>query len=145
LDEPTTGLDPSTRIFIWDTIAKMQKDLGMTVFLTTHYMEEAAKADDIAIIQNGVIVDSGTPHFLKGKYTSDCIKIYAPSENILEYIGTKQLDNTFEKNVLLIKIKSPDEAIELLHPIKGEIEAFEVIRGNMDDVFINAVKEGADD
>ena len=63
MDEPTTGLDPSTRIFIWDTIAKMQKDLGMTVFLTTHYMEEAAKADDIAIIQNGVIVDSGTLTF----------------------------------------------------------------------------------
>jgi multidrug/hemolysin transport system ATP-binding protein len=140
LDEPTTGLDPEARISIWDTVAKMQKDLEMTVFLTTHYMEEAAKADDITIIQDGLIVDSGTPQLLKSKYTSDCIKIYSPCESICEYIGTKQLEKFFDKDVLTIKINSPEEAIEILYPIRNEINAFEVIQGNMDDVFINALK-----
>jgi multidrug/hemolysin transport system ATP-binding protein len=122
----------------------MQKNLEMTVFLTTHYMEEAAKADDITIIQNGTIVDSGTPHTLKAKYTSDCIKIYNPCNNILEHINARRLEFISDKNVLTLKITSPIEAIELLEAIKTHIQAFEVIRGNMDDVFINAIKHGTE-
>ena len=74
LDEPTTGLDPATRKNVWETVRMLQKEMGMTVFLTTHYMEEAAKADHIGIISKGHFVEYGTPFSLKEKYAKD--KLY---------------------------------------------------------------------
>ena len=71
LDEPTTGLDPQTRKSVWETITKLQRDTGMTIFLTTHYMEEAAEADYVIVIDNGSIVAKGTPSDLKERFTSD--------------------------------------------------------------------------
>nr|MDE5946731.1 ABC transporter ATP-binding protein [Oscillospiraceae bacterium] len=76
LDEPTTGLDPATRQDVWNTIEFLRKNTSMTVFLTTHYMEEASKADKIIIISKGKIITQGIPHQLKEKYSSDCMKIY---------------------------------------------------------------------
>ena len=81
LDEPTTGLDPQTRKSVWDTIRSLQKDTGMTVFLTTHYMEEAAGADYVAIIDNGLISAKGTPGELREKYSSDTLHLL-PKDNI---------------------------------------------------------------
>ncbi len=121
LDEPTTGLDPATRIDVWNIIEQLQREERMTVFLTTHYMEEAAKADDIIIIDHGRIVTSGTPFELKEQYASDKLKLYRKGE------------------VETITLKSTMEAIPILQKYAGELEGFEVIQGNMDDVFVNVV------
>ena len=121
LDEPTTGLDPATRIDVWSIIEQLQREERMTVFLTTHYMEEAAKADDIIIIDRGRIITSGTPFELKEQYASDKLKIYRKGE------------------VETITLKSTMEAIPILQKYAGELEGFEVIQGNMDDVFVNVV------
>ncbi len=122
LDEPTTGLDPATRKDVWETIDILQKQDNMTVFLTTHYMEEAAKADFITIIDHGHIITSGTPVELKDKYAKDKLLLYYEDhkEEIL-------LDNTLE-------------AISIINN-KKDIIGFEVIQGTMDDVFLNATKE----
>ena len=101
LDEPTTGLDPTTRLSIWNNISYMQKDLGMTVFLTTHYMEEASKADDICIISKGEIIEKGTPISLKEKYTVDLLKIYFPNEKIINFLNTNQIEHTLEKDKII--------------------------------------------
>ncbi|HQN63251.1 MAG TPA: ATP-binding cassette domain-containing protein, partial [Flexilinea sp.] len=75
LDEPTTGLDPQTRKNLWEVIRKLQRDREMTIFLTTHYMEEAAEADYVVVIDEGKIAARGTPFELKEKYTSDLLKL----------------------------------------------------------------------
>lgn len=80
LDEPTTGLDPQTRRLIWNVISSFRKDENMTVFLTTHYMEEAAEADYVVIIDDGKISAEGTPLELKNIYTGDYITIYDVDE-----------------------------------------------------------------
>ncbi len=139
LDEPTTGLDPKTRASIWNTIGQMQKHFGMTVFLTTHYMEEAANADIITIINKGKIIAEGTPNELKEKYTGDILKIYGPKDNVIHYLSEKKIAYSNEKNILSIKIESADSAISILSDLKGSITSFEMIHGNMDDVFLNAI------
>ena len=121
MDEPTTGLDPATRIDVWNIVEQLQREEKMTVFLTTHYMEEAAKADDIIIIDRGKIITSGTPFELKEKYASDKLKLYRRGE------------------IETITLKSTMDAIPLIQKYAGEVDGFEVIQGNMDDVFVNAV------
>lgn len=121
LDEPTTGLDPATRIDVWNIVEQLQREEKMTVFLTTHYMEEAAKADDIIIIDRGKIITAGTPFELKEKYASDKLMLYREGE------------------VETITLKSTLDAIPLIQKYAGEVDGFEVIQGNMDDVFVNVV------
>ena len=122
LDEPTTGLDPATRLDVWNIIDELQKKEKMTVFLTTHYMEEAAGADQIIILDHGKIITSGTPFELKEKYAKDKVKIYYRDGHKEErYISTTL------------------EALSIVNPISDRIDGFEVIQGNMDDVFLNAV------
>ncbi len=121
LDEPTTGLDPATRIDVWNIVEQLQREEKMTVFLTTHYMEEAAKADDIIIIDHGRIVTAGTPFELKEKYAKDKLKLYYKDKSVT------------------IPIESTKEAVPVIQKYIDEIEGFEVIQGNMDDVFVNVV------
>ena len=122
LDEPTTGLDPATRQDVWGIIEELRKNEKMTVFLTTHYMEEAAGADQIIIMDHGNIIDQGTPFVLKEKYASDKLRLFYKS-------GKEEV----------IPVASTLKALPLIQEAEGEINGFEVIQGNMDDVFLNAV------
>lgn len=137
LDEPTTGLDPATRLSIWTTISEMQKKLNMTVFLTTHYMEEAAEADDVVVISGGAIVEHDTPSNLKKKYTRDFIRIYDPGDDLIKELNEQNISFTIDRQILMIPVKESKEAIRLLSQFSSFIESFEVVRGNMDDVFIS--------
>lgn len=144
LDEPTTGLDPSARREVWSTIEKLRKKTKMTVFLTTHYMEEAAGADKIIIISKGKIVAEGLPHELKEKYASDHLKIYCNDSQKLELLKKSALVGakyTEESYGLKISLASTKDAITLLNNAGNDFEGFEVIQGTMDDVFLNATRE----
>lgn len=145
LDEPTTGLDPQTRISVWNTIKTMQKESNMTVFLTTHYMEEAANADKITVINNGQIVAEGTPLELKQKYTKDILKIYNTDPNIINYLNKKAIPHTITKDKIQIEIETTNQAINILQDLKESITSFEMIHGNMDDVFINIIGKEKED
>lgn len=138
LDEPTTGLDPKTRKNIWDTIKELQEKTGMTVFLTTHYMEEAAASDYIIVIDNGKIATKGTPAELKEKYAVDTIRISAGDEDafskLLEVSGTTYKREGAE---FVITIQNTVAAIPILEQYKEYISSFEVLQGTMDDAFIN--------
>lgn len=122
LDEPTTGLDPATRQDVWEIVKSLQKTEEMTVFLTTHYMEEAAGADQIIILDKGNIITSGTPFTLKEKFAKDKVKLFYKDGEIKEIALEKTLD-----------------AIGIVEQEKELLQGFEVIQGNMDDVFLNAV------
>ena len=137
LDEPTTGLDPMTRVKVWETIHKLRRETGLTVFLTTHYMEETAQCDKVVIIDSGKIAAVGTPHNLKQEYASN--HLYWYTEQTDEYdklLGGKGLEFDYETDCYRIKIKDSKIAAELLKQ-HSEIEDFEFIKGNMDDVFLN--------
>lgn len=131
LDEPTTGLDPATRKSVWKTITDMRKNYGMTVFLTTHYMEEAAEADKIIIIEKGKLCVQGTPFELKEKYAHDKLRIYTNKNLSLKELKKESYGYSTELNGTL-------KALDILDNIKNEITGFEVINGTMDDVFLNA-------
>jgi multidrug/hemolysin transport system ATP-binding protein len=138
LDEPTTGLDPQTRIMVWKTIRQLQKDLKMTVFLTTHYMEEAAGADWVSIIDGGRIVAEGTPHDLKEKYSTDQLRLTPIDRQLTEkWLSCRGCTCDQVADQLLVPVKDSLEAFGLLQELSGTYTAFEVVGGNMDDVFIN--------
>lgn len=141
LDEPTTGLDPATRKDVWSAVESLRCNTGMTVFLTTHYMEEAAAANRIIILEKGQIRADGTPFELKERYAADSVKIYCSDDNaeLIRTTLTGQGINTRpEEYGLSFTVKNTSDAIIPVHSVKEHINGFEVIQGSMDDVFLNA-------
>ena len=137
LDEPTTGLDPQTRKNVWDSIRSLQQETGMTVFLTTHYMEEAAQADYVMVIDNGRIAAQGTPTALKEAYASDLLKLVPADEAaLLAILDQQEIPYTRVAGRVVIKIGATLEALPLLERLKPYISGFEVLNGTMDDAFI---------
>ena len=134
LDEPTTGLDPQTRRLIWQTVSELQKREGMTVFLTTHYMEEAADADYVVILDSGKISANGTPLELKNKYTGDFITIYNPDTEKIEKLGLRH--EAVPGGVRLF-VNSTVQATELIINNPELFTDYEIKKGDMDDVFLN--------
>ncbi|MDD5936390.1 MAG: ABC transporter ATP-binding protein [Clostridiales bacterium] len=138
LDEPTTGLDPQTRKHVWETIQHLQKENQMTVFLTTHYMEEAADADYIIIIDHGVISAKGTPYELKEQFSSDSLRVKPKSEQELEhYLEEKDLQYRKQNEVYCINVATTLDALPIIEELKSKMESFEVVHGTMDDVFLS--------
>ncbi len=140
LDEPTTGLDPQTRKHIWQTVERLQKENKMTIFLTTHYMEEAAKADYIVIIDDGRIVAQGTPYEMKEKYSYEHIRLKAKKgkeKSLQKYLDERKAKWETKTDYMDVRIGSTLEALPLLQPVSDQIESFEVLYGTMDDVFLN--------
>ena len=133
LDEPTTGLDPQTRRLLWDVIERLRREKKMTVFLTTHYMEEAADADYVVIIDSGKIVAKGTPLELKNQYAGDYVTIYGVSEEALAV-----LDLSFDRvrDGFRFSVPSTEKVTELIVSHPGVFRDYEVTKGKMDDVFL---------
>ena len=135
LDEPTTGLDPQSRQMVWRVIGQLRRDTGLTVFLTTHYMEEASEADNVVILDSGHIVAEGTPLALKNAYTGDFIKLYDTDAAALEAAGLAYTD---EGGYLRVAVPSTADAKALILAHPALFEDFEIIKGGMDDVFLAA-------
>lgn len=137
LDEPTTGLDPKTRLDVWNAIDALRKK-GLTVFLTTHYMEETKLCDNVIILDNGTIKAMGTPNELKNQYASDRLIWYTEesieNSNILDKYN---LSYKYNKDAYIIKIKGSFEVIDMLHQNSNYFNDFEIIKGDMDSVFLN--------
>lgn len=135
LDEPTTGLDPQTRKLLWGVISRLRKEQNMTVFLTTHYMEEAADADYVIILDSGRIVAEGTPLELKNKYTGDFITLYGVTEEEARVLG-----NAPEKipGAYRIEVEDTAHATELILQHPEIFRDYEIIKGKMDDIFLAA-------
>ena len=137
LDEPTTGLDPQTRKNVWDTVKRLQKEQGMTVFLTTHYMEEAEEADYCVVVDDGKIAAEGTPFDLKEKYAKDklCLKPGREPE-IIKLLSEKGISYEKKADLLEIKLQTTMDALPLLKAAEPFLEGFTVVKGSMDDVFL---------
>ncbi|MGG4409263.1 ABC transporter ATP-binding protein [Niallia taxi] len=144
LDEPTTGLDPQTRLFVWNAIKRLQEETNMTIFLTTHYMEEAVVADNVVVIKEGRLIAEGTPSQLKDKHAFDSLHLqFKDTFNPELWLKEKQLTYTLKNSTYILRLTSTLDAYDLLKELEGKIESFEVIKGTMDDVFINIIEKGS--
>ena len=134
LDEPTTGLDPQTRKTLWSVISDLRKNENMTVFLTTHYMEEAAEADYVVILDSGKISAEGTPLELKNTYTGDFITLYGVDETTVKTLGVEfeQLRDAYR-----LSVPNTAKATELIIKHPDIFSDYEITKGKMDDVFLN--------
>lgn len=140
LDEPTTGLDPKTRIAVWSLIDDIRQKTGMTVFLTTHYLEEAEKATFVVIMNKGNIIASGTPNELKNKYSYDYIQVYKKyDEDFCKKLESKKLKFSYnkDKKAYKIVIKDTKEAKAILNDFNEDLNDIEILKGTIDDVFLN--------
>ena len=133
LDEPTTGLDPQTRKTLWNVISNLRKNEKMTVFLTTHYMEEAAEADYIVIIDSGKISAEGTPLELKNAYAGDYITLYGVSEDTVKVFGTPYESI---RDAYRLPVPNTKVATDLIVKYPDVFRDYEITKGKMDDVFL---------
>ena len=133
LDEPTTGLDPQTRKTLWSVISDLRKNENMTVFLTTHYMEEASEADYVVILDSGKIAAEGTPNELKNAYTGDYITLYGASEDDVKSLGTEYEQI---KDAYRLFVPNTRAATELIMKNPDVFDDYEITKGKMDDVFL---------
>lgn len=133
LDEPTTGLDPEARKALWSVVTSLRKNQSMTVFLTTHYMEEAADADYVVILDSGKISAEGTPLELKNNYTGDFVTIYNVDEDKIKALG---LPYENIRDAVRIAVKNTEEARDLIVKHPDLFTDLEITKGKMDDVFL---------
>lgn len=137
LDEPTTGLDPQTRAGVWDTVRALQKESGMTLFLTTHYMEEASGADFVIIIDEGVIAAKGSPSQLEEEYTTDKLTLVCKDiEKGKRCLDAQDLKYQQVAETLRLNVQSSMEALPIIDRCREHLVGFEVTKGTMDDVFL---------
>ncbi|ELK1812892.1 ABC transporter ATP-binding protein [Listeria monocytogenes] len=147
LDEPTTGLDPKTRVSVWKIIDYLREELGMTVFLTTHYLEEAKDADQLAVIHKGKIIAQGTPANIRSRFSVDKIFFYDAKVAELQKIMKKMnLPFKVTNRTMRVDVINQDvEILAILNQTAGLYGSFEVIKGNLDDAFISMIKEESND
>ena len=136
LDEPTTGLDIQTRKSIWDLLYRLQRDEGMTIILTTHYLDEADEADQIYIVDHGKVIAQGSAAEIKSEYASNLLKICFKDKQVEKFLPKNmpvEKENEFEYSLYP---KSQLEAIDYLTQVREKIASFEFRPGTMDDAFI---------
>lgn len=140
LDEPTTGLDPATRKAVWESVEKLRREMKMTVFLTTHYMEEAARASAIAILDAGHIKEQGTPFSLKERYAKDklrMIPMQGKEKTLTQTLTADGLPFRKKEEYIVLTVENSMQALPLLQQYESLLAGFEMVQGTMDDVFLN--------
>ena len=136
LDEPTTGLDPKSRKIVWDYIEYLRKEKGMTIFLTTHYMEETRDANHVVILDKGKVIARGTPAELKSNYSSSKFLWYAKkseeNDKTAGAINPNIIYDADHYNILF-----DGDILDVISKERNKFKDFEIIKGSMDDVFLN--------
>lgn len=141
LDEPTTGLDSESRKSLWATITMLQKETNMTVFLTTHYIEEAANSDYVVVMDKGEIIGRGTPEQLKSDFSSDTLIITAIDSQVFKDILKQDfIPFKYEKTSFIFDLKDTKSALPILYKYEQYIASFEVQKSSLDDVFIKMTR-----
>ena len=146
LDEPTTGLDPKMRTVIWDTIYNIKNKTGMTLLLTTHYMEEAARADHIVILNKGKIILEGKPDTLKKRFSKDALILFSNRcEALIGILERRGIVYEQKNEGVRIPLSNTLEALPILEICRGRFYSFEVQRGSMEEAYLSVVERNWDD
>jgi len=145
LDEPTTGLDPASRKEIWGIITQLRKNAGLTVFLTTHYMEEASEAAEAVILEKGKIVCDDSPLNLKNRYSHNKLIVHHPSLKARELLKKSGLALEEDKDWIKALFDRNSDLADLLYKGKDDLLDYEIVKGDMDDVFLNVTGRKLED
>jgi ABC-2 type transport system ATP-binding protein len=150
LDEPTTGLDPQTRAHVWEYVVKLQKEKNITIFLTTHYMDEAEICHKVAVIDHGEIIAHDTPYNLKKRYTKDRAYITAANPSALEkLLDEKNMQYSVKEKYHRIDVEDNAALLHVLSECKNDITDIEIRKGTLNDVFLKItgreIREGGND
>ena len=142
LDEPTTGLDPQMRKGVWDTVLTIKEKTGMTILLTTHYMEEAAKADEIVIMKEGKVLLISSPDKIRGTYAQDSLVIFSDKPAIVQAMLLRRgMRYQMRGEGIEIPLKKTTDALAILEMCRGRYSDFEVQRGSMDDAYLKVMEQ----
>lgn len=137
LDEPTAGLDPKSREQVWQTIYQLQSSIGLTVFLTTHYMEETERADEVYVINKGKKIASGTPQTLRAAFSENELRIVASdTKSFQDILSIDEVKHQIQQSAFIITTPDSTTAFQILKKYEGKYSDFEFRHGNMDDVFL---------
>jgi len=137
LDEPTTGLDPQTRAHVWEYVLKLQKEKNITIFLTTHYMDEAEICNKVAIMDHGEIIAHDTPFELKKQFTKDRAYVTTNNREKLEQLlDEKQITYTAKEKFHRIDVEDNEKFLNILAECKADITDIEIRKGTLNDVFL---------
>lgn len=137
LDEPTTGLDPQTRRSVWEYVRRLQQEKDITVFLTTHYMDEAEISQKVAVIDHGRIVAHDTPWELKRIHTSTVVDLVLRDPgDLLRHLEERCMGHEQAAERIRIRVPDASEALDLVTRFRDTIEDVEIRKGTLDDVFI---------
>ena len=141
LDEPTTGLDPQMRSAIWETVLGIKERTGMTILLTTHYMEEAAKADEIVIVKDGRVILRDSPDAIKSTYAQDSLVFFSDTTELLRsLLDRRKVRYRMRGEGIEIPLKKTTDALAILEFCRGRFRDFEVLRGNMDNAYLKVIE-----
>ncbi|HLR42662.1 MAG TPA: ABC transporter ATP-binding protein [Pseudogracilibacillus sp.] len=142
LDEPTTGLDVESRVEIWEMLRDLQAEQGLTIFLTTHYIEEAADADHVVIMHEGKVEVEGTPAALKEQYAETVLTLYSLElEGLTKKLRESDIRFELEKDSCVISLQTSVDAIEILQLVEGYISRFTLKEASLEEVFIQMTKQ----
>lgn len=142
LDEPSTGLDPNARKNLWETIQRLHKKYGMTIFMTTHYMEEAEIADHLCMISKGRIVLDASMEEVRKKHGKEWIRLYPTNDAVVQEL-LKKYHIPFQKQgqVLVIQTKNMFYTMSILRRCERYLDHFEVHKDRMEDVYLMILQE----
>ena len=143
LDEPTTGLDPESRKIVWGIIGKLKNSFGMTIFLTTHYLEEARNSDLITVINHGKIVATGSAITLQKKFSCDRLFLYPCNGKMNQLItSVENIPLPYKQSYDYLIVENPSIAnVREILKYDELIDSFEYFKGDLDDAFINILKQ----
>ncbi|HYG83664.1 MAG TPA: ABC transporter ATP-binding protein [Verrucomicrobiae bacterium] len=142
LDEPTAGLDPQSREAVWRTIYELQTQTGLTVFLTTHYMEETERANDVYVIHKGSIIAHGTPQALRAQFTRNQLRLKGDTDRLVPVLRAAGYELQQKDDLLIIHPPDSATALNLLKANEALIVDFEFLHGTMDDMFLTLAQNG---
>ncbi|MCL2706979.1 MAG: ATP-binding cassette domain-containing protein [Dehalococcoidia bacterium] len=148
LDEPTTGLDPQTRARVWEYVIKLQREKNITIFLTTHYMDEAEICSKVAVIDHGKIIAHDTPFNLKKHHTKDRAYVTTSNPLLLEkLLDERNIKHTLKEKYHRIDVENKADLLHILSECKGDISDIEIRKGTLNDVFLEItgreIREGS--
>lgn len=147
LDEPTAGLDPQSRDQVWRAIAQLQQQLGLTVVLTTHYMQETEAADHVVVMDQGKILAEGTPMGLCAAHSQPSVLLASDEHNrtrVIEVVERHLPDADWFEEGGAIHLPVPDSAaaLPILMDLRDVVSDFQLLQGSMEDVFLNLTAPG---
>lgn len=146
LDEPTAGLDPASRETVWATIGRLRAETGLTVLLTTHYMEETERADDVCVLDAGQVIATGAPSALRATWSRDELRITVLDDRtgaIQSMLKEAGFTWRAQGNNFWVEVDSSRTALDLLKQHETAISDFEFRHGTMDDVFLALERDSA--